>query len=294
MPIDDAARGAGEFDAGLFAAWVLLLALFGAHAASAQVIRIWPHAAPGSERWTQQEQTVESAPYGTVVFKVVTPTITAFLPARTNATGAAVIIAPGGSFRGVTIGLEGASVASWFQQHGIAAFVLKYRVLDYHANGNSSLPIDSAAQFALADGKQALRVVRRHAIEWGLDPHRIGYVGFSAGGMVASSVLLQPDASARPDFAVLVYGAPFGTMPPIPHGLPPTLLIWARDDQIAAPAMRRFDEALRAAGESAQKQVFDRGGHGFGVRHQGTDSDRWIAAAYGWLSSKGLVRRQVP
>jgi hypothetical protein len=133
--------------------------------ASAQIVRVWSHAAPGSERWTQRETTEQTAQFGTVVFKVVTPTIAAFLPARVNAIGVAVIIAPGGSFRGVTIGMEGDSVASWFQQHGIAAFVLKYRVLDYHAPGNSSLSIDAAARFAIADGIQALSVVRRHAVE---------------------------------------------------------------------------------------------------------------------------------
>jgi len=269
--------------------WLVLLVAISASASSAQVVRIWPHAAPGSERWTQHEVTERSARYGTVEFDVTTPTLTAFLPNHARATGTAVIIAPGGSFRGVTVGVEGEDVARWFQQHGIAAFVLKYRVLDYHAPGNASLPIDSAAQYAIADGVQALRVVRRHAAEWAIDANRIGFVGFSAGGMLASRVLLQPEPRDRPDFAVLVYGAPFGAMPDIPPGLPPVLMLWAQDDHVAAPAMQRFSAALRSAGEPAQQKVFDRGGHGFGLRHQGTSSDGWIDVAYDWLRDRGLL-----
>lgn len=272
-------------------ACLLLLCALWPIASQAQEFPVWPHAAPGSEHWTQREQTVDSAPYGRVAFKVVVPTLTALLPDRAIATGAAVIIAPGGAFRGVTIGLEGANVGRWFQRRGIAAFVLKYRVLDYHASGNASLPIDSAAQFAVADGVQALKVVRRHAAEWHLDRRRVGFLGFSAGGMVASNVLLQPDSSARPDFAVLVYGAPFGGMPRIPRGLPPTLLIWADDDQIARQAMIRFRDAVSAAGERVEVRVFDRGGHGFGMRRQGTSSDRWMDGLYVWLTRQGVTRR---
>lgn len=269
----------------------LFVCLLWPTAIPAQVIPVWPHAAPGSERWTQRERIVDSAPYGRVAFTVVAPTLTAFLPDRAIATGAAVIIAPGGSFRGVTIGLEGMNVAQWFQRHGIAAFVLKYRVLDYHAPGNASLPIDSAARFAIVDGVQALKVVRRHAAEWQLDRRRVGFLGFSAGGMIASSVLLQPDSTGRPDFAVLVYGAPFGAMPRIPHELPPTLMIWADDDPIARPAMIRFRDAMIAAGTHPEVHVFDHGGHGFGMRRQGTSSDHWMDELYDWLGRHGVTRR---
>lgn len=266
----------------------LLVALLLPVALDAQVIPVWPHAAPGSERWTQKERIVDIDPYGRVAFNVVTPTLTAFLPDPATAAGAAVIVAPGGSFRAVTVGLEGVNVAQWFQRRGIAAFVLKYRVLDYHLPGNASLSIDSAGRFAIADGVQALRVVRRHAAEWRLDPHRIGFLGFSAGGMIASNVLLQPDSSSRPNFAVLVYGAPFGRVPPIPSGLPPTLLVWADDDSIARAAMTGFRDALTAAGARPGVLVYDHGGHGFGMRHQGTSSDRWTDDLFAWLRQRGM------
>ena len=271
---------------------LLLCIVLSPSVSQAQVIPVWPHAAPGSEHWTQRERAEQVAPYGIVVFDVVTPTLTAFLPDGAAATGAAVVIAPGGSFRGVTIGQEGADVARWFQQRGIAAFVLKYRVLDHYAPGVASLPMDSLARFAIADGVQALKVVRRRSVEWHVDRRRVGFVGFSAGGMLASSVLLQPDSSSRPDFAVLVYGAPFGAMPHIPRGLPPILMVWADDDPVARPAMIRFRDALRSAGNRTDAWVFDRGGHGFGMRRQGTSSDRWTDKLFAWLTQRGLTRRQ--
>ncbi|MEO7456459.1 MAG: alpha/beta hydrolase [Gemmatimonadaceae bacterium] len=259
----------------------------------AQQFALWTHAAPGSEHWTQRERTMQGAQYGTVVFNVVTPTLTAYIPDPSTATGAAVIIAPGGSFRGVTIGLEGHNVARWFQERGIAAFVLKYRVLDYHAPGNAALSIDDAGRFAIADGKEALNVVRRRAAEWRIDPHRVGFLGFSAGGMIASSVLLQPDSSARPDFGVMVYGAPFGALPSIPRHLPPALLVWADDDPIARPAMTRLRDAMRSSGSAVGVRVYDCGGHGFGMRRQGTASDRWMDDLYSWLKRQGMTQRRV-
>src|SRR5690242_347858 len=96
----------------------------------AQVTRIWPGIAPGSEHWTQKEVTIENTPVGTVVMNVVTPTLTPFLPDAKHATGTGVIIAPGGAFVALTTSLEGAEVARWLQQRGIAAFLLKYRLVE--------------------------------------------------------------------------------------------------------------------------------------------------------------------
>src|SRR5919107_6105846 len=94
------------------------------------VVPIWPGAAPGSEHWTQKERTIENTPVGTVIFNVVTPTLTAYLPDRAKATGTGVIIAPGGAFVALAIRLEGTDAAKWLQQRGIAAFVLKYRIVE--------------------------------------------------------------------------------------------------------------------------------------------------------------------
>ena len=197
----------------LGAASAIVFTLLGAGQASAQVVNLWPGVAPGSEGWTQQEKTYENTPVGTVIQNVATPTLTAFLPDPARATGTAVIIAPGGYFVALAISQEGTDVARWLQARGIAAFVLKYRILEKRQEGAPGpMNMDSAGRFGMADGIQAVKVVRRHAAEWGISPDRVGFLGFSAGGMVASAALLQADSAARPDFAALVYGAPLDDM----------------------------------------------------------------------------------
>jgi acetyl esterase/lipase len=275
----------------LGAASGIFLALRVAGPASAQVVNLWPGAAPGSEGWTQQEKTYENTPVGTVIQNVTTPTLTAYLPEPARATGTAVIIAPGGYFVALAISREGYDVARWLQARGIAAFVLKYRILEKKQEGvPGPMNMDSAGRFGIADGIQAVKVVRQHAAEWGISPDRVGFIGFSAGGMVASGALLQADSAARPNFAALVYGAPFGAMPAIPSKLPPIFMAWAQDDNVALAPVVRFYDALRAAGHKPEAHIFSTGGHGFGMKHQGTSSDRWIDAFYGWLDTEGFAR----
>jgi acetyl esterase/lipase len=256
----------------------------------AQTVRLWPGVAPGSERWTQKELTFENTPVGTVVMNVVTPTLTAFLPSSRSATGTGVIIAPGGAFVALTVGLEGTDVARWLQQHGIAAFVLKYRVIEKKQEGIPEMDMDTAGRYGVADGIQALRVVRQHAREWGVAPDRIGFLGFSAGAMVASAAVLQSDSASRPSFAALIYGAPFGAMPRIPPKLPPLFLAWAADDPVALQPILRFRDALAAAGIKPEQHVFSSGGHGFGMKKQGTTSDHWIELFHHWLEAQKLTR----
>ena len=263
---------------------------FTARSANAQVVNIWPGVAPGSERWTQKERTVENTPIGTVVFNVVTPTLKAYLPERAKATGTGVILAPGGAFVALTIDLEGADVARWLQQRGIAAFVLKYRIMEKRQEGIPALDMDTAGRYGIADGIQALKVVRRHAAEWGVSLDRIGFLGFSAGAMVASGTLLQEDAVARPSFAAMIYGGPFGAMPTIPAKLPPVFLAWAQDDPVALTRIVRFHDALISAGHKPEVHIFSAGGHGFGMRKQGTSSDHWIEEFYYWLEAQAFTR----
>lgn len=258
--------------------------------ARAQVVPVWPGTAPGSEHWTWQEKTYPDTPLGTVVIDVVTPTLTAYLPAPGKATGTGVVIAPGGAFVALALDLEGTSVARWLQQRGIAAFVLKYRLVEKKRDGIPEMDMDTAGRYGIADGIQALKVVRAHAAAWGLRPGRIGILGFSAGGMVASGTLVQPDSAERPDFAAMIYGGPLGAMPAIPQHLPPTFLAWAQDDQQAGDAVARFYAALVAAGDRPEAHIYSAGGHGFGLRHQGTTSDQWIDEFYAWLSAQGLTK----
>ena len=254
-------------------------------------MNLWPGVAPGSEGWTQEEKTYENTPVGTVIQNVATPTLTAYLPDPAKATGTGVIIAPGGYFVALAISREGTDVARWLQERGIAAFVLKYRILEKRQEGAPGpMNMDSAGRFGIADGIQAVKVVRRHAAEWGVSPERVGFLGFSAGAMVASAALLQADSAARPNFAAMIYGGPFGAMPDIPPALPPIFMAWAQDDNVALAPVVRFYDALRAAGHRPEAHIFSAGGHGFGMQRQGTSSDRWIDAFYGWMEAGGFTR----
>lgn len=299
---------------------------------SAQTLNIWPGVAPGSENWKQHER-VEASMLGTIAYNVVTPTIKAYLPKKSKATGTAVIIAPGGAFKLLSIDHEGTEVAQWLKGKGIAAFVLKYRLIEtppgfsfgagggeFGAPGMGSgrgpggrgfggsgvpgrglagpgtagrgFPVDiattmAAQRYAVADGIQALKLVRDHAAEWGIDPNKVGFMGFSAGGVVTAATLLQPDAAVRPNFAAPIYGAPFGA-PPIPAGLPPIFLAWAQDDTLMGPAAARFQKALLDAGYNPETHVYKSGGHGFGMAKKGTDSDHWIDHFYRWLEMQGF------
>jgi acetyl esterase/lipase len=141
------------------------------------------------------------------------------------------------------------------------------------------------------DGIQALKVVRAHAAQWGVSPDRIGFAGFSAGGMVATGALLQSDVNARPNFAAIIYGAPFGKMPQIPAKLPPIFMAWAQDDRVALRPIEKFHDALVAAGQKPETHIFSAGGHGFGTKKQGTTSDHWLEEFSYWLDAQGLTKR---
>jgi acetyl esterase/lipase len=276
----------------LCAAGAIAFTFLLACSARSQTVNIWPGVAPGSEHWTQKERTIENTPVGTVIFNVVTPTLTAYLPERSKATGTGVIIAPGGAFVALAISLESNDVARWLQERGIAAFVLKYRIMEKHGDGiPANMDMDEAGKYGIADGIQSLKVVRQHAAEWGVSPDRVGFMGFSAGAMVTSGTLLQQDSAARPNFAAMIYGGPFGVMPAIPAKLPPMFLAWAQDDPVALEPIIRFNEALRSAGHRPEVHIFSAGGHGFGMKKQGTSSDHWIDAFYYWLEAQGFTGR---
>ncbi|MEO8724598.1 MAG: alpha/beta hydrolase [Acidobacteriaceae bacterium] len=270
-------------------AFTLLVACF----ACSQTVNIWPGPAPGTEQWTQKERKIDNTPIGTVLFNVSTPTLTAYLPDRTKAAGSGVgvIIAPGGACVALAMDLEAYQVARWLQEKGIAAFVLKYRIPEKKQEGiPKDLDMDQACKYGIADGIQAVKVVRRHAAEWGISPNRIGFMGFSAGGMVASGALLQENAAARPNFAALIYGAPFGVMPAVPAKLPPIFMAWAQDDTVALEPVVKFYGVLTSAGNKPEAHIFSAGGHGFGMRKQGTSSDHWIEEFYYWLEAQGFTR----
>src|SRR5262245_22220538 len=193
------------------ASLLLLLSFTHLKAASPQEIPLWPDGAPGSEGKTGAEQVRITPGNEHVVSNIHRPSITPFLPRARKATGAAVIVAPGGGHRELWIDHEGYNVARWLNTRGVAAFVLKYRLA---REPNSTYKVE---EHALADIQRAIRLVRSRAQEWGIAPSRIGVMGFSAGGELAALAGMRFDEgskeaadpmdrqSSRPDFQALIY-----------------------------------------------------------------------------------------
>lgn len=263
------------------------IAFFAASARAQQVVNVWPGVAPGSERWTQTERTFENTPVGTVVMNVVTPTITAYLPEPAKATGTGVVIAPGGAFVALAISLEATDLARWLQERGVAAFVLKYRTVEKKQDGIPRMDMDTAGRYGIADGIQALTVVRRHAAAWGVSPDRVGIVGFSAGGITTMNVATAYDASSRPDFIGVIYGA--APARPVPKDAPPAFIALAADDGLMGHAGVPIFEDWRAAGKPVELHVYAAGDHGFGMRNTGTSADNWLEHFTQWMRASKLL-----
>lgn len=240
---------------------------------------------------------------GLRVRNVTTPTLTVFRPDPAKATGAAVIVAPGGGFAYLSISSEGYEVAKALAAHGITAIVLKYRLNETHPpEGGWPVrgPLDDlppgmtllkgphpdpntspAAALAEADGVSAIHFVRAHAADWKIAPNRVGVLGFSAGAHVALALALQPKAQDRPDFVGAIYGAVPSA--PVTSDAPPLFLAVAADDRVVGLASVAVFDAWRAAGRDAELHVFRAGGHGFGKVTQHLTSDHWIDEYLWWL-----------
>lgn len=272
-----------------------------------QSFNLWHGVAPGSEHATQVE-TVSRFPGAgfEVVRNVTRPTLEVFRPEPGKATGAAVVIAPGGGFRYLTMQAEGVDVARALTAHGVTVFVLKYRTLatpvddGQHwreffafiagaARSNGTFNLDEASVQGVADGVQALQLVRQRAAEFQIDPARVGMIGFSAGARVTAGALLDTDPAARPAFAGLIYGATFNDAP-LPADLPPVFLAVAGDDKLAEPTVLNFYRAAAKTGRQPELHVYRDGGHGFGMNRQGKSSDFWINDLLNWLNEQQLAR----
>jgi acetyl esterase/lipase len=276
-------------------------------AAQPSVISLWPDRAPGSQAWTEHEQEgLLPAPYAVeAVWNVSRPALTAYVPDPAVASGAVAIVCPGGEFHFLSIKHEGTQVARWLVVQGIAAFVLKYRLLRTPATAEGVVKqiqetfgdrdqlqaqVRQLYPLITADGQQAMRVVRRHAPDWGLSPDRIGILGFSADATVAVGAAVRYAADTRPSFAAPIYTAP-GPEIAVLSDAPPLFLALAADDDMAVRTSMPLYAAWRAADRSAEVHIFARGGHGFGVRKQGLPSDRWTDLFGDWLSTLGVLER---
>jgi acetyl esterase/lipase len=276
---------------------------------------IWDGKIPGTANPAQHESTLEVPGRGIHILRNVTvPTLTVFPAKSADPSKTAVIIAPGGGFRVLAIDEEGYPVAELFSQHGITAFVLKYRLAFTPGTDKEFAPnllappiprpTDAAARpgapppnalpeeaqkNGIADGIQAIKVARANAAKWGIAADKIVFIGFSAGGVVTAGTMLADNAAERPNFVAPIYGAPFGPMPNIPSGTPPAFIAVAEDDPLAAVPVLKFFDALRAANTAPELHVFRSGKHGFSMSQRGT-SDHWIDELYWWMESYGLTR----
>ena len=255
----------------------------------------------GSPKAGAPPEQVEELGVQRVVRNVVDPTLTPFLPDPAKATGAAVIVAPGGAFMMLSIDSEGYEVARWLAGHGVAAFVLKYRLRETPRDQASFLTglrellqgdasgarhdVPATPQTSLADAEAAVRMVRSRAAEWKIDPRRVGFVGFSAGAMLTVSIGFDADVSLRPDFIAPIYGW-FGPQN-VPAGAPPMFAAIAVDDPLLGKTNFELIFAYRAAQRPVEFHLYEKGGHGFGMNHQGTTSDLWMDEFYAWMKDRG-------
>ncbi len=207
-------------------------------------VHVWSGVAPGSESW----QLEEVAGFNSIT-DVSTPTLTFFKPDATVDTGRAIVVLPGGGFTGLSVIKEGTVVAQWLADRGIAGIVLKYRVRrDIGADSSSdstdfderAQALEAGRQLATRDAAQAMRYLREHAAHYGLDPNKIGMMGFSAGAMTTMGVVVEGSSETMPNLAASIYGAmPDG---PIPAQLPPLFLVHAEDDPLV-PASKSLTMA---------------------------------------------------
>lgn len=216
------------------------------------------------------------------------PSIFAFLPGKGN--GAAMIVAPGGGHRQLVIEKEGWEIADWLRERGIAAFVLKYRLARV---AGVKYTLENEVH---ADAAEAVRIVRRRAAEWGVDPARIGFIGFSAGGEVAGMIGTKFDAASRPDFNVVVYPGPNRPSPaspfPVPDNAPPTFIVCTTEDRSHAEPSVKLYMDLFAKKVPVELHLYDAGPHGFALRPTGKNLpvDTWADRLTDWLRMRGIVR----
>jgi acetyl esterase/lipase len=265
-------------------------------------IPLWATGAPGSEGKTAKE--VDEAPNKDHAYLKVTgvhnPSLTVYLPPREHATGAAMVIAPGGGHAFLNFDREGIYVAEYLNSIGVASFVLKYRLA---REAGSTYKIET---HALGDAQRAIRLIRSRAEEWRVNPARVGIMGFSAGGEVAALAATRfdagkPDAadpidrlSSRPDFDALIYPGIRANDYTIPKDTPVTFMLCADNDRGPSSAIAGLYPMLKAAGIQTEVHVYATGGHGFGI-NPNTKSPSPVATTWqlrlgDWLKDIGMLK----
>jgi acetyl esterase/lipase len=247
----------------------------------AKELPLYPGVPPGSEKWDWSERATTNPKGQPMVRNVVRPVLLYYPAERGKAVGTAMIVAPGGGFRVLMMSYEGVDIARRLNAMGIDAFVLKYRLL--HNPGPAAKEV---VKLAMDDGRQAVRLVRARAGDFGVRPHRVGMIGFSAGGRVTSAALFGP-AATRPDFAALIYGV--HEVKAAPDPAPPLFLAVAADDTWAARRSVEVFTAYRKSKGPAELHVFQVGGHGF--VNKGGGADHFMDRLQEWLAANKLLSK---
>ncbi len=270
------------------------------------ILDVWPGQAPGGVEAKAPEEFKPGRPGEREVKRLTNvskPTLAIYRPAADKNTGAAVLICPGGGYQILAMDLEGEEVAQWLNSIGVTGIVLKYRVPSA-AKPAENLP-------PLLDAQRAMSVVRANAEKWELDPKRIGILGFSAGGHLATRTSTHfnerhydrldavDEVNCRPDFTVLIYPAylakdgKLGDEIRVTKETPPTFLVHAYDDPIKPENSLVLFTALQQAGVSAELHIYGSGGHGFGLRPSEHPCSTWPKRCEEWLQSRGISSKPV-
>jgi acetyl esterase/lipase len=301
----------------LFLLWILLGSSL---SGQPKTIKVWEGKIPGAiDNPSYKTETTYIDGNKPRIMKVTDPTLEYYPAPAEKSTGVAIVICPGGGYGRLAIDHEGTLVAEWLNKLGIAAFVLTYRLPSDEIMVNKSVG-------PLQDGEEAVRIVRRHAKVWNIDPHKIGIMGFSAGGHLAATVstrfadkVYEPadTISARPDFSVLIYpvismdstithsGSRENLLGPAPSAedlrnfsadrrvgkdTPPAFMVHAADDN-TVPVQNSINYmlALRSAGVSCELHIYESGGHGFGLGGGVGTKAAWPEAFKNWLQARGIL-----
>jgi acetyl esterase/lipase len=282
---------------------------------------IWPGEIPDANTTTRAEDStpvtkrlIAGRPW-LAVSDVTRPTMTVYAPQRAN-TGVAVVVFPGGGYQVLAIDLEGTEICDWLVSRGITCVLLKYRVPDSgpHYDASCRCHVDAKAPMALEDAQRTMGLVRAHAAEWHVDPHKIGVLGFSAGGHLVADISTHwakrayaavdaADAvSCRPDFAVALYPGhmlehtsrehELNPTVPVEADTPPTFLLQAVDDPVdPVENSLVYYIALKKAHVPVELHLYARGGHAFGLRRTEAPVTRWPELVETWLAASGFLPR---
>ncbi len=262
-------------------------------------LKLWPEGPPG-QMIIKPAAKDGKAPNPSVITNITDPTITIYKPEKPN--GTAVVVAPGGGFRFLSIKHEGTLVCEWLNTLGVTGVLLTYRTPTNEEPSSYEKPVQ--------DAQRAIGMVRHHAAEWGIDPKRVGLLGFSAGGNLAGHASFdriertyaqkpELDGDAKPDFMVMIYGGGFLDATDktkfrpgfsVPADAPPSFFLVAHDDKTnPIEAMMLYME-LKKQNIPAEVHIMTKGGHGFGMRKDGNPVNDWPARCGEWMGSMGWLK----